>query len=332
MSRRRREKDQGFVLDDIRYAHPKPFQLTEKELGAIHSATLEVLSQVGIKMESPRARGYFTAAGAHVEGEIVKIPEHIVNDAIHSAPSVLHLAARDEKDDYVIEPGKTAFITFGEGIAVIDPYTKEYRRSTTEDLARITKITDYLKILPVGFRAVAATDKAPHMQALYNAEVMFTNTSKHWFMGPDGGYNAKAIIEMAAAISGSKEKLRERPIFTFNVCPTSPLQLNPTTTDGMIEGALAGIPVNIISMALAGATAPVTIAGTLVTHNAEVLSALTLMQLVTKGAPCLYGSSTSIMDVIHLTTPVGSPELAMISNAVAQLARYYNLPSFVAGG
>ena len=85
-------------------------------------------------------------------------------------------------------------------------------------------------------------------------------------------------------------------------------------------------------MALSGATSSVTLAGTLVTHNAEVLSAVVLSQLTEKGAPVLYASSTSIMDMRHLTTPVGAPELAMISNAVAQLSQYYNLPSFVAGG
>jgi trimethylamine--corrinoid protein Co-methyltransferase len=293
---------------------------------------MEVLARVGIKMESPRARKYFEDAGAKVEGEVVKIPEYIVLDAIHSAPQVVFLAGREEKNDYSVRPGSVAFINFGEGIDVIDPYTKEHRRSTTKDLAMITKVTDAIGVLPVAMRAVAAADKPPHMQALYNAQVMFNNTSKHWFMGPDGGENANLIIDMAAKIVGSREKLRERPIMTFNVCPTSPLQLNPTTTDGIIEGALNGIPVNIISMALSGATAPVTLAGTLVTHNAEVLAALTLDQLACKGAPVIYGSSTSMMDMVHLTTPVGSPELAMINNAVAQLAHYYLLPCFVAGG
>jgi trimethylamine---corrinoid protein Co-methyltransferase len=85
-------------------------------------------------------------------------------------------------------------------------------------------------------------------------------------------------------------------------------------------------------MALAGATTPVTLAGTLVTHNAEVLSAVVLSQLAAKGAPVLYGSSTTLMDLRYSTTPVGAPELGMISAGVANLARYYMLPSFVAGG
>lgn len=85
-------------------------------------------------------------------------------------------------------------------------------------------------------------------------------------------------------------------------------------------------------MAMAGATSPVTLGGTLVTHNAEVLSVIVLSQLVQKGSPCIYASSTTMMDMRYTTAPVGAPELGMISASVARLAQFYNLPSFVAGG
>ncbi len=92
-----------------------------------------------------------------------------------------------------------------------------------------------------------------------------------------------------------------------------------------------GIPNNVISMAMSGASSPVTLAGTLVTHNAEVLAGLTLAQLTERGAPTIYGSSTTAMDLRYAAASVGSPELAMISAGVAQLAQRYLLPSFVAG-
>ena len=85
-------------------------------------------------------------------------------------------------------------------------------------------------------------------------------------------------------------------------------------------------------MALGGGTAPTTIAGTLVTHNAEVLASVVLSQLVRPGAPVIYGSSTTNLDLRKGTATVGSPELAMINAGVAQLAQFYGIPSFVAGG
>jgi trimethylamine--corrinoid protein Co-methyltransferase len=99
-----------------------------------------------------------------------------------------------------------------------------------------------------------------------------------------------------------------------------------------MESARNGVVCNILSMAMAGATSPVTLAGTLVTHNAEILGGLTLSQLTRKGAPVIYGSSTTAMDLRFAQASVGTPECALISGAVARLARYYALPSYVAGG
>jgi len=91
------------------------------------------------------------------------------------------------------------------------------------------------------------------------------------------------------------------------------------------------MPVCVLSMALAGASSPITLAGTLVSQNAEILSGLVLSQLACKGAKFIYGSSTTNMDLRMATSPVGSPELALISAAVACLSKYYLLPSLVAG-
>ena len=100
----------------------------------------------------------------------------------------------------------------------------------------------------------------------------------------------------------------------------------------IMEGARSGVMVNLLSQALSGATAPVTMAGTLVGHNAEVLSGIVLNQLTCKGSPVMYGSSTCPMDLKRSTATVGSPECGMISAAVAQIAQRYSIPSWTAGG
>jgi len=91
------------------------------------------------------------------------------------------------------------------------------------------------------------------------------------------------------------------------------------------------MPCNVLSEALSGGTAPVTEAGTLIVHNAEVLGGITLSQLVKKGSPVIYGSSTTILDLSFVNAPVGAPELGLLSAAVAKLGQYYNLPTYVAG-
>ncbi len=308
--------------------------LSEDDLFAIHCATLDVLFHTGIKVGSKEAQDLFEGRGAIVDRKtkIVKLPPYLVEDCIRSTPSTVLLAGRNSNKDFIIEGNRVGFVNFGEGVNVIDPFTKEYRRSTKQDVANAALLSDYLEELDISYRAVAAQDVSPKVQSLHNAEALFLNTSKHFFIGADSVENCRKLIEMAAAVVGDKKQLKERPIISFNVCPTSPLQLIPDCSDVIIEGARAGIPSNIISMALAGATSPVTLAGTLVTHNAEVLSAIVLSQLACKGAPVLYGSSTTIMDLKYTTSPVGAPELGLISAGVARLAQYYLLPSFVAGG
>jgi len=136
---------------------------------------------------------------------------------------------------------------------------------------------------------------------------------------------------MAAAVVGGRDKLRERPIVSLGTCPVSPLELHEECTDLIIAAAEAGIPVNILSMGLAGATAPVTMAGTLVVTNAEVLGGIVLAQLVRKGTPVIYGTSNTIMDLLYTTSPVGAPEHAMFSSAVGHLGHYYQIPTDVGG-
>jgi trimethylamine--corrinoid protein Co-methyltransferase len=307
---------------------------SEDDLYAIHCGTLDVLEHTGIKVRSREALEIFDGGGAQVDFKTgaVKIPQYLVEGAISTAPSMLNLAGRDPKHDLVLDGKRVNFINFGEGISIIDPYTREYRPTTIQDVADITRFCDAMDEMDAVLRPVAPHDVPADTAVVHNAEVIFNNTSKHVFIGVDGGRNFRRVWKMAVAVAGGEDKLRERPLFSCNVCPTSPLQLVDHCTEVIIEGARAGIAVNLLSMAMAGATSPVTLAGTLVTHNAEVLSGIVLSQLTRKGAPVLYGSSTTIMDLRFTTAPVGSPELGMINAGVAKLAQYYLLPSWVAGG
>ncbi|MCP4450870.1 MAG: [trimethylamine--corrinoid protein] Co-methyltransferase, partial [Planctomycetes bacterium] len=125
---------------------------------------------------------------------------------------------------------------------------------------------------------------------------------------------------------------KQRPIFSMSACPTSPLQLIEAAADVIVESARNWIPINVLSMVMAGATSPISISGALVTHNAEVLSGIVLAQLTNPGAPIIYGSSSTTFDMRYGTAVVGVPEMAMISAAAADLANFYGLPSYVAGG
>lgn len=307
---------------------------SDDELYEIHLATLEVLQETGVFVEDDEALDIFDGSGAAVDrkGKIVKIPPYLVEDAIRSAPSKLNLAGRNPKHDIVLESNRVGFTNFGEGIQMLDAYSGEVRPSTKADVAATALMVDYLSDLDVYERAVGAHDVPQATGQLHNAEAWMPNTTKHGFMGPFDGFQLEKIVDMAAAIVGGREKLRERPIVSFVTCPVSPLKLVKDCCEIIIGSARHGIVINILSMAMAGGSSPVTLAGTLVTHNTEVLAGVVLNQLTCKGAPVIYGSSTTAMDLRLATASVGSPECAMINAAVAQMARYYLLPSWVAGG
>lgn len=306
------------------------------DLDALHYATLEVLWDVGVKVDSNEALEIFHSGGARVERKedygIVKFPNYIIEDSIRWAPRVVLFYARDPMNDYVAESKRVGFSTFGECIQIIDPDTKEIRPTTKNDLAGATLVCDYLNEIVIVERAMGSLDQIPETQTLHNYEAMVANTSKHCILGFGSGANAKKIIEMATICAGGMENFKKRPIVTAFVCPSSPLVLVEACCEVVIECARSGMGIAIIPMGLSGATSTATIAGTLVTHNAEVLSTLALAQLTARGTPCIYSSCTTIMDLRTAAAAVGAPEYGIFSAGLAKLAQYYKLPSWVGGG
>lgn len=308
--------------------------LSNDELDEIHYGTLEVLNETGVYVEDEKALDCFEKGGAEVDHEtkIVQIPPHLVEDAIRSAPPKVILYGRDPKHDIVLENIRVYFTNFSEGVKVNDPYTGENRPPVKQDLIDSAKVIDYLDEIDFCEKALGAHDVDQAVVPLHNAEAYLTHTTKHCAFGPGNGKFLKKIIEMGQAIAGGIKAFKKRPIVSFTTCPVSPLKLVAEGCEIIMAAAKNSVVCNILSMAMAGGTSPVTLAGTLVTHNAEVLSGITLAQLTRRGTPVIYGSSTTAMDLRLASASVGTPECAVISGAVARLARYYALPSYVAGG
>lgn len=327
-------------MRDLLYAGKNYFSglslniFSEDELRSMHLATLEVLDTIGIGITDAESQEIYAGLGCRVNKEkgIVQIPHYIVEDALRTAPHCVMFAGRNKKNDYLLKENRVGFTNFGEGLMINDPYTGEYRKSVKQDTANCAKLVDALDSIDIHERSMAAQDKPESSAPLHEIQACITNTSKHCCQGCGDPRNLKRVYKVMCHIAGGEEEYRARPIWSTNTCPISPLQLAPDSTMMIRESARMGIPITIISMALAGGTTPVTLSGTLITHNAEVLAALVLNQGTKRGAPFVYGSSTTIMDLKATSSPVGCPELGMINAAVAKMAQFYNLPSWVAGG
>jgi len=306
---------------------------TDDEIEEIHLATLEVLERTGVWVELEEALDIYSDGGCAVDRatRTVRIPPHVVEEAIASAPPSVVLCGRDPKNDIVVGSGRVGFSNFGEGIKVVDLETGELRPSTKQDLCEIARLVDALPEVDVFEMAVVSGDQPPETFSLHNHEAAIVNQTKPISGGAQDGRAVHATVEMLAAVQGGKDAVRERPMMVMGTCPVSPLKLVKDFCEIIIETARVGLPSCVLSMAMAGGSSPVTLAGTLVTHNAEVLAGLVLAQLTERGSKVLYGSSTTAMDLRLVAASVGSPECALISAGAAQLARQYRLPSYIAG-
>ena len=309
---------------------------TADELQDIHLATLEVLERTGVWVELDEALDIFADGGCLVDRDtrIVRIPPHVVEDAIRSAPAAMGaLRARpQERHPARRRPRRLQQLRRGASWSSI-PYDGELRESTKQDLADIARLVD---ALPTGRRASRSRVGCRRRAARdgHAAQLRGDDRQQHQADLVAGRWTARrqsVASRWLAAVQGSPDALRERPILILGTCPVSPLKLPRDCCEIVIEAARAGVPSCVLSMAMAGGSSPVTLAGTLVTHNAEVLAGIALTQLTERGSKVLYGSSTTAMDLRLAAASVGSPECALISAGVAQLARQYRLPSYIAG-
>jgi trimethylamine--corrinoid protein Co-methyltransferase len=248
---------------------------TEDEIDKIHLATLEVLEKTGLYVGAPEAMDILEDGGAKVDREkkIAKFPPHLVEDCIRSAPHKIVLYGRDPRHDVVLEDKSVNFCTFGQGVFIME-LDGSVRTSVNQDVARAALLTDAMEEVDVCERSLTAGDAPDDVAPIHEAEVVFANTAKHTVYGPGNGWRAGKIIKMAQAIVGGEENLRERPICTINCSPTSPLTLDENCCTGVMTCARAGVPCNLISMVMAGVSGPLTLSGSLVVHNSEILGAI----------------------------------------------------------
>ncbi|MEL7563813.1 MAG: trimethylamine methyltransferase family protein [Dehalobacterium sp.] len=306
---------------------------SDAQIEALHLTTLKVMERTGVFVESQKALKIFADNGANVnyDTNIVKFPAYIVEEAIRCAPGSVLLAGRNPKNDIVLEGDKVHFCSFGEAVSVIDPFSGQLRKAVKDDVCTYAKIVDALDNFAMCWDSLVPSDVDGQLYNLHSFEAYLNNTSKNCCVATPDGNIARLAIEMGAAVVGGKEKIKERPIFLAGTCPQSPLFYHEGLCDAIIELSMVGAPIIIMSAATCGGTGPVTLAGTIVVHNAELLTGLILSQLVLRGTPFLYGSCTSILDLRKANATFGCPELGMISAAVAKLTQHYKIPNVVAG-
>ncbi len=321
----------GFGAGGTRHGGVGLTLLTESELAEIQRSTLELLEHTGVWVEDDEALSILVDGGCRADRKthIVKFPGYLVEAAIESAPRTFRLCGRDESKDVVLGGNLVHFMNFGIGINLNDINTGEHRPSVKSDVADAARMVDYCSDIDVLLEPLVPHDVAH--PALHILQVELNNCTKPAISGPGSAEEAVACIELAAAVAGGREALRERPLIGMGGCTVSPLELTREASCAWLTGARAGVPVSITSMTMAGGSGPQTLAGTLVVANAEVLAATTLVQLAARGNPVIFSSSTLAMDLRYGAAVLGTPEGALLNSGFAQLAQMHGIPSWVQG-
>lgn len=303
--------------------------LRPEDVQRIHTATLDVIETVGVRFPSSRALEIWEAHGAHVDRQtmVVRAPGELIEEALRHAPPVYTLAARDPALDLPLDGHHVYVGTDGCGVEVIDLETGERRRSCLQDVADIARIADYLDEVAFHWVPVSAQDCPPESRGLHELRAIWRHSAKH--VQTESIYSAReaqAAVEMAAVLAGGREALRARPILSIMECTTSPLGHDGGSLEAALVGAEAGLPVGFMTMASCASTAPATLAGNLVVGNAEVISALALIQLAFPGAPVFYAAAQTAMDLRTGAYTGGGPEDFLFGAATNALADFYNVP------
>jgi len=307
--------------------------MDRREEDVIHGQSVECLEKLGVLIHSEAVLRMLQGAGAEVDlkKEIAKIPEGMVDGAIRSAPKAITLGARVPKRDLKIPVTHYPFVSTG-GVTVFmtDFETGERRKATSEDLAEFARLTDALDPVDAFWPIVTTSDVPAHAQFANELWVSLQNTTKHILGSAGSGTlgipDAKTQIALGALVAGGPEKLRERPLFSVLSCIVPPLVFEAGAVEAQVEYARAGIPIISMSMCMGGMTAPVTLAGTILTLNVENLASLVITQTAAPGAPHIYCSEATLGNVMTGLIGYRGPEAPMIFAAAAQMARRYGLP------
>jgi len=303
--------------------------LSKEKIQHIHEATLTVIERTGVRFPSTRALDIWEEHGATVDRDrqIVKAPSDLIERALATAPSEYMLAARAQEQDLSLDGDHVYLGTDGCGVEVIDLYTGQRRGSTLQDVTDIAAVADYLPEIAFHWVAVSAQDRPAKTRSLYELRTIWENSTKH--VQTESIYSideANAAVEMARAIAGGSAELRRRPVLSIMQCTLPPLGQDGGSIDAALIAAEAGLPVGFMTMTSCGSTAPVTLAGNLVVGNAEVISALALIQLAHPGAPVFYAAAQTAMDLRSGGYTGGGPEDFLFGAATNKLADFYNVP------
>jgi len=322
-------------------------RLSEKQVLQIDETSRILLEREGIISYNPRAAQQFKRAGATVieEGDGLKVllPSTVIDKALATAPSRVVLGAREPNNRIVLD-AKEPRVRFGSGSETnvwLDVSYEENRPKFSRETGNLSRLCqaahlcEYLENLDFFIRCVNIQDSeiTTRNKDVNKFLASLNHTTKHVQGGLTDLQQLDSVLEMASMICGGPDAFQENPILSFIACVVkSPLQIVEDTAETFMEITKRRIPIVVSSCPMGGATGPFDEFGMVALIHAELLAAITLHQLISPGAPVLYGAVPVRTRLDNLNDMYGAPEFIHYNMDCAQMARLYGLPCYSTAG
>lgn len=313
---------------------PRLKVLNREQALAIHTAALDILGNIGFTMEHPGVCEMLEAAGCSVTNNgRMTMPEYLVNDALRSAPRKFTLYDQLGNPTMPLVDHTFYYGTGSDTIFTIDPETGERRRTRLEDTGNFARLIDALDHMHFSMSMGNPEDVPIDDIYVHVFAEMVKNSSKPICFIADGLRDMEIIHQMASAVAGSEQKLAEKPFILNYSEAISPLRFPENVMDKLMFCAEKQIPICLPSGCNAGSGGPVTLAGSMALGIAENLVGLVIHQLANKGAPFLFASNVSILDMKTTVVSYGCPEWSLTQAAFADMRdELYGLPIWAYAG
>jgi trimethylamine--corrinoid protein Co-methyltransferase len=301
--------------------------LSSENLDRISSASLEVLRNIGVVVKNTEAVNLLRKEGCPVEANRILLPPDLVKKSMDTVPTSFTLFSREGKKSFVIGQHETIFNPGSAAIFFKDHRSSEIRKATLHDMENIVQLVDHLEFIKAQSTAVIPSDVPAGIADLYRLYIILQSSLRPIITGAFSTTGFHAMRKMLEAVADGANELAEKPQAVFDCCPSSPLLWGEMTCQNLIDCAKYQIPAQIVPAPISGATSPVSLYGTLVQSNAEVLSGIVISQLVCPGTPIVYGGASSSMDMKYGMPRFSSAEAILMACAGTELGRYYGFPT-----
>jgi trimethylamine--corrinoid protein Co-methyltransferase len=317
------------TVNSVIFAGPQFGLLSESQLQDLHQGALEVLRRTGVRFHHAQALEMLQEAGAFVsDGNLVKFPARLVEDAVASTPGRIVMCDRDGDPAIFLEGTKVWFGTGSDCLNLLDPQMGEHRKFVQADLIAGYRLVDALPNIHFTMSIGLPADVDPALTYDVQIALMLEHTTKPIVFVTDDKATCQRAIDMAAAVAGGYEALAEQQHILLYSEPSSPLQQSETAVDKLLLMAEHRLPVVHSPAPLMGGTGPITMASGLVLALAEILSGLVVHQLRNPGAPFVFGAGLHHMDMSAAQICYGAPEFQLTKAAIAELGRWYGIPTW----